>query len=279
MALAVTPIAASEAWSGGASLATGTVNTRLKEIQDYLNAAVNLSAATVEILGNLRMGNGKTIGWLADPGLGPSIYGDTASLIIRNATSAIQINNQASSAELLRLTNAGNLALGTAIVPSGGGVPVFVLGQASGNPTGLGSNTAGLFAKDVAGTCELFAVDEAGNVAQLSPHTPEMYVPDPGYVYPWSYKAQNEFLGLEIEVDMEGLVRAIEALSGKQLLYQRTFTPAMSWDTHQTALVARRDVEIDAWLDLPAPERAKRPRPIAYTPKPMPAWMTSRLPK
>ena len=40
MALAVTPIAASEAWSGGASLAAGTVNTRLKEIQDYINAGV-----------------------------------------------------------------------------------------------------------------------------------------------------------------------------------------------------------------------------------------------
>jgi hypothetical protein len=44
MALAVTPILATEGWSGGSTLASGTVNTRLKEIQDYINGAFDYAA-------------------------------------------------------------------------------------------------------------------------------------------------------------------------------------------------------------------------------------------
>lgn len=66
MALTVTPIAATEKWSGGASLASGTVNTRLKQIQDYLNAAFDLSAGKILMNGatNSKMTYGLTLSQL-----------------------------------------------------------------------------------------------------------------------------------------------------------------------------------------------------------------------
>ncbi len=83
-----------------------------------------------------------------------------------------------------RITGQGNLLVGTATDPTGGGTPVLVMAQASGNPTGPPANSAGAFAKDVAGTCEFFSFDEAGNVNQTSSHPADapdwMYDSTPG---------------------------------------------------------------------------------------------------
>ncbi len=64
---------------------------------------------------------------------------------------------------------AGSITIGNTSVPSGGGTPVLIMTDAVSNPTGMPTNTAGIFAKDVAGTTKLFAIDEAGAVTQLTP--------------------------------------------------------------------------------------------------------------
>jgi len=55
VAVTVPPILATEKWSGGASLASGTVNTRLKTLQDYLNAALDWDGSSLLILKGTRV--------------------------------------------------------------------------------------------------------------------------------------------------------------------------------------------------------------------------------
>lgn len=79
----------------------------------------------------------------------------------------------------------------------------------SGNPSTL-ANVAQLFAKDVSSSAELFAMDEAGNVTQLSPHDP--------VTGEWIFYSQNVKTGRTVRIDMEKLVRAVEEISGKKFM-------------------------------------------------------------
>lgn len=74
------------------------------------------------------------------------------------------------------------------------------------------TDAAGIFAKDVSSSAELFAVDEAGNVTQLSPHNP-----DTGK---WEFYSENIKTGRRVRVDMERLVRLVEQLTGESLLVE-----------------------------------------------------------
>jgi len=68
-------------------------------------------------------------------------------------------------------------------------------------------------------TSELKVRDELGNVTTLSPHNFSLFTPDSSYEFPWSYYSRNDYLGLEINVDMFGAIRALEELTGKQFIY------------------------------------------------------------
>lgn len=63
----------------------------------------------------------------------------------------------------------GVILVGTTTLPTGTATKVIALGDNAGNPT-MGSNTAGIFAKDVTGTVEVFVIDEAGTATQISEH-------------------------------------------------------------------------------------------------------------
>lgn len=65
--------------------------------------------------------------------------------------------------------NPGNITVATASNPTGP-TPCLLMAQAAGNITGIPSNSAGIVALDVAGTCELYAFDEAGNHVQQTRH-------------------------------------------------------------------------------------------------------------
>lgn len=119
-----------------------------------------------------------------------------------NAATSIQFLTAATPTTLngtlrMALDNLGNVIYGTGVGPTGGGIPAVVLSQASGNPTGIGSNTAGLIAKDNGGTCELYAWDEAGNVTLISPHAKDapdwVYDDEPGIEE--VHKSENVYLG------------------------------------------------------------------------------------
>lgn len=102
-----------------------------------------------------------------------SFFGASAARILpaSNVSGAVlAMRNAANSADKWLVDALGSVRMGGCAPPTGtiaGGVLVF--GDNAGNPTPA-TNTAGLFAKDVAGTVELFAVDEAGTVTQLSGH-------------------------------------------------------------------------------------------------------------
>ena len=89
----------------------------------------------------------------------------------------------------------------------------------------IGSVTDGvvLWAEDVAASSELKVRDEAGNVTTLSPHNFSLFnvSDDDRRAGAWSYYSRNDALGIEINADIYGALRAIEALTGKKFIYSR----------------------------------------------------------
>lgn len=76
-----------------------------------------------------------------------------------------------------------------------------------------------LYAKDVAGTGNLFAADAAAAATQLTSHNFSLFEPEASEDFPWSFYAENKALGKKINVDMAGMVRAVEALTGKKFIH------------------------------------------------------------
>jgi len=64
----------------------------------------------------------------------------------------------------------GSVGIGTTTPASGGGYPCLIMADAGSDPTGISTNCAGVFAKDVSGTTEFFAIDEGGAATQLTQH-------------------------------------------------------------------------------------------------------------
>ncbi|GAG11572.1 unnamed protein product, partial [marine sediment metagenome] len=60
------------------------------------------------------------------------------------------------------------------------------------------------------------------------------YTPDAADPYPWSLYSKNDYLGIEQNVDMSGLVRAVEALTGTKFIHSRAYVP-QDWDSNQQA--------------------------------------------
>ena len=77
----------------------------------------------------------------------------------------------------------------------------------------MGSNSAAIYGNDNSGTVEMYAIDEANNVAQLTPH-PNTFLAtlDVSFELPWAHHTKNNYLGKEIHVDMYGAVKAVEDL-------------------------------------------------------------------
>lgn len=76
-----------------------------------------------------------------------------------------------------------------------------------------------LYAKDTAGLGNMFAADAAAGETELTSHNFSMFPPDPAERFPWSFYAENPALGVKINVDMAGAVRAIEELTGKTFIH------------------------------------------------------------
>ena len=195
------------------------------------------------------------------------------------------------------MNSAGNGGFGTTSPPTAGG-PAFALGQGT-QPTGIGGNTAGIWAQDVAGTAELMGFDEAGNDVQLTPHPTDFLntLPLANYPYPWAYSAKNIYIGKKINVDMAGLVMAVEKLSRQTFTYV-TNIPAQDWDIIQSERVAARReqiVQLTSRVNVLTQKILAESDPIKkdallqqqkdiiipqeYIPKSMPKWMKERLVK
>ena len=130
----------------------------------------------------------------------------------------LNVGTTFSSGDTITVDANSNINLGTAASPgTGTNGLVFPDGTALAS---LGSNTAGLYADDVAGTVELFAIDEGGSSTQLSPHPADFLATvAQTCAFPWAYHSTNSYLGKEVFVDFCGLVKAVEALTGQQFLF------------------------------------------------------------
>jgi hypothetical protein len=83
--------------------------------------------------------------------------------------------------------------------------PIVLLQVASG---GSSITDAGkIYGKADSGSCEVFVMDEAGNETKVSPHDP--------VTGEWVFYSVNIKTGRALRVNMEQLVRAVEALTGK----------------------------------------------------------------
>ena len=156
---------------------------------------------------------------------GQTAYGGTGvgeNLILRSTSNATKGN-------IVLVDDGGNVGIRATSFPSGGGTPVLILAQASGNPTGIPSDTAGIFAKDVSGTCELFAFDEAGNVTQLSSHPADlMNEVDQTVPLPIFAVSENHYIGKRVGIDLYTLAKEVERLTGKRIVYESDI-PKRDW--------------------------------------------------
>ncbi len=81
-----------------------------------------------------------------------------------------------------------------------------------------GSSVAGIFARSVISTTELFVIDGAGNKSQISPHDP-----DTGK---WIFYSENVKTGRVLRIEMEELIFDLAAemskKTGKQYIFEHT---------------------------------------------------------
>lgn len=139
-----------------------------------------------------------------------------------NSTASIQLSATPSSATIsfsgllsgtqLSLNTSlddGSLKIGAGAFATNGDKGIAFGDNGASNPT-MTSNSAGIFAKDVSGTVEMFSIDEAGNVTQISPHESNSDK--------WIFYSCNNNTKRCIKVDMEKLVNTVEKLSGEHLM-------------------------------------------------------------
>lgn len=144
-----------------------------------------------------------------------TIDGGTNTATLRNDAGTLRL--QSSGAVGISITSgdvtidSGNILLGTTTNATGTEGKVLVFGDNGGNPT-MGTNTAGIFAKDVSGTVEMFAVDEADNVTQISPHDPET-----GEYY---YYCENKKTGKRTRIDIERFFKYFDRLYDTDFYHQ-----------------------------------------------------------
>lgn len=198
----------------------------------------------------------------------------------------------------------GNIGVGTT-APGGGstvGTKVFSLTNATA-PVGGVANQVSLYSADTAASAELFALDEAGNAPQLTPHPADFLDTFPvtlngPYAYPWAYSAKNHYLGKKIQADLAGLFAwAISQGAPSSLVAVTDLPPEerANWDAGQETQRQGRQAEITRAqaqiVDLNAEiakekDAAKKAElmkrkdeitiPQAYTKKRPPKWMVDR---
>ena len=139
---------------------------------------------------------------------GGVVFGDSVSNLAGGITynhNSDQLNFIANGSTRVNISSAGDLEIGNPASPSANSGKVIVLGDNGADPT-MGSNTAGIYAKDVLGTVEMFAVDEADNATQLSSHDP--------LTGEWRFYSKNTSTGRIVEVNLESFFKHYDSVNG-----------------------------------------------------------------
>jgi hypothetical protein len=143
-----------------------------------------------------------------------------------------------------------------------------------------------IYAKTNAGTTEVFVMDGAGNVTQISPHARAASPAPPELdtdAQPIVIHHANLFLGTEEFLHLSALAKEVEKISGKKFLFQRQLDPARKrdWATEETAIEQAHAAEraadlarLSAWQSNTNQNKGPQPpvRP-AYVKRPKPAWL------
>jgi len=111
-------------------------------------------------------------------------------------------SGESGDGDLFIVDSGGNVGIGSTASPSANGGKVLFFGDNTADPT-MDTNTAGIYAKDVGGTVEIFVVGEDDVATQISPHNPE--------TGEWRFYSKNLNTGYELKVEMEQLVKFIDA--------------------------------------------------------------------
>ena len=162
---------------------------------------------------------------------------------------------------------AGDFLLGTTVSPTGTIGKTMVFGDNGGDPT-PGINTCSIYGKDVGGTVEFFAVDEAANAVQLTSHpsdAPEyLYDDDTDVTPPRIHKDVNFLLGTIQWVNVTRQARLNEMLingddlptdpSKRKIIIDETFDEynertgssleVIDWNSKQQKAITTRNKEI-----------------------------------
>lgn len=77
----------------------------------------------------------------------------------------------------------------------------------------MASNTAGIYANDVAGTVEMFAIDEAGNQTQISPHPASALTQSAACTIPFFYDSTNVYTGTKTNIDWCLVIQDLQSLT------------------------------------------------------------------
>lgn len=134
------------------------------------------------------------------------------------------VNNQLSIQNAI--FGSGNSASGTTISSGNIGFFATTWGTSAARVIAIGNGTAPstsiadgiqLYAEDVAASSELKVRDEAGNITTLSPHNFSL-IGGPSEEMAWAYYSERE--GKRINVDMLAMIREVEKMSGRKLVFQ-----------------------------------------------------------
>jgi len=145
----------------------------------------------------LMQGAGFTVGIAGVGGLG---IWDGIDAIFEHAKSLLF-----GAGEYIMLNQAEGVGIGTTFHPTANPEDVIFFKEKANDPT-LAATTAGLYAKTVADVAEMFAIDETGNTAQLTPHDPE--------TGEWVFYTKNVKTGRVLKVQMEAMMRLLDKRLG-----------------------------------------------------------------
>lgn len=113
----------------------------------------------------------------------------------------------------LVIHSTSNVLLGTTTAPTGTQGKVLCFGDNGGDPT-MSSGIAGIYAKDVSGTLEMFAIGDDNTQNQISAHDP--------LTQEWIHHSYSPKRGRKLVVRMERVIRALEKLTGETFM-EETF--------------------------------------------------------
>ena len=210
----------------------------------------------------------------------PSGTGPSGGAVIQWIAPGVTGFKYSTAVQAVRVYNSGTTYLNLT-----NGMVVFPQITTPANPA---ANYAQIYAKDVAGTAEVFVMDEAGNETQISPHarasSPAPASVDAGLRTPIVIHHRNVYTGEEEWLHLSAMARKLEQITGEKFVWSRAVPRGeqRDWEADQEAQQQLYDRERAAelatlikWQGNPESSRGVAPtvRPARQVKKPRPDFL------